>query len=373
MPSLRELRLRAGLTQAELAHRAGIRQATISAIENRRTHPHRSTLVSIARALDLRLESIQAAVRQPLPPREGGADPVSGMTGDWAFLDGLDRDLRSGLARSLVAEWTHSSTAIEGNTISAGDTLFVITEGLTVGGKSLREHQEIHGHVQAIGLLVAWTRARDPVRVAQLHELHRAIQTGVAIDAFAPVGRFKVEQNGTTALTTRGTTAWHEYARPDHVPVLVDQWLRDLATASREAASVSGADVHGARDLLHRVYTDAHLGFAGIHPYADGNGRMARLLANVPLLRTGQPPLLVSAAARREYMALLGDYSLSRGQPQPGEPLVSVGSERDALEAFFGVQWEATRKLVATYRERQAARNCAPGAGSPSDSRFPAD
>ncbi len=278
------------------------------------------------------------------------------MAGDWAFLGGLDGDLRSGLARSLVAEWTHSSTAIEGNTISAGDTLFVITEGLTVGGKSLREHQEIHGHAQAIALLAAWTRAHHRVSVARLHELHRAIQTGVVIDAFAPVGRWKVEQNGTTALTTSGTTAWHEYARPDHVPVLVDQWLRELATASREAASVSGADFDGARDLLHRVYTDAHLGFVGMHPYADGNGRMARLLANVPLLRAGQPPLLVSVAARRDYMALLGDYSLRRGQPQPGEPLVFVGPERDALEAFFGVQWEATRELVATYRERQAER-----------------
>ena len=344
MEDLRDLRIQAGLTQAELARRAGLRQATISAIENRRTRPHRSTIAALARALDLPVEALQAATAELASSCGEGTD--------WAFLDGLDRDLREGLVRSLVAEWTHSSTAIEGNTISAGDTLFVITEGLTVSGKSLREHQEIHGHAQAITLLAEWIRARRPVRVAQLHELHRAVQTGVVVDALAPVGRWKVEPNGTTAITTRGTTAWHDYATPDDVPLLIDRWVRDLADATREVGSPAGT----ARDVLARIYTDAHLGFVGIHPYADGNGRMARLLANVPVLRAGRPPLLVSAAARRDYLTLLGDYSLARGQPRPGEPLVQPGPERDALEAFFDSQWEATHALPAVWRERQERR-----------------
>ncbi len=82
---------------------------------------------------------------------------------DWTFLEGLDADLRSGLAQSLVADWTHSSTALEGNTISAGDTLIVLTEGLAISGKSLREHQhqQQHGHAQALGLLCALTAARQ--------------------------------------------------------------------------------------------------------------------------------------------------------------------------------------------------------------------
>lgn len=341
---LRALRIRAGLAQAELARRAGLRQATISAIENRRTSPHRSTLAALARALELPVEAVQAATARTLSSGGEGAD--------WAFLDGFDSDLRDGLVRSLVAEWTHSSTALEGNTISAGDTLFVISEGLTVSGKSLREHQEIHGHAQAITLLAEWTRDRRPVRVVQLHELHRAVQTGVVIDALAPVGRWKVEPNGTTAITTRGTTGWHDYAAPDDVPLLIDRWLRDLADATREVVSPAGTD----RDVLARVYTNAHLGLVGIHPYADGNGRMARLLANVPVLRAGWPPLLVSAAARRDYLALLGDYSFARGQPRSGETLVRPGPERDALEAFFDAQWEATYALLAAWRERQADR-----------------
>ncbi|MEN8151206.1 MAG: hypothetical protein ABFS86_15425, partial [Planctomycetota bacterium] len=75
-----------------------------------------------------------------------------------------------------------------------------------------------------------------------------------------------------------------------------------------------------------------------------------------PLLRAGRPPLLVSLEARRDYMALLGDYSLRRGAPRPGEPLVRPGRERDAMEAFFDAQWETTLALVASWRERQARR-----------------
>ena len=84
---------------------------------------------------------------------------IEQVENDWLFLQGLDNNLRAGLAQSLVAEWTHSSTALEGNTISAGDTLFILTEGLTINGKSLREHQEIHGHAQALAIMSRWIKA----------------------------------------------------------------------------------------------------------------------------------------------------------------------------------------------------------------------
>jgi len=280
MSSIRDFRKKAALTQAELAARSGLRQATISFLENGRTSPHPGTVLALAAALGTDPEAIRASII-----RSGGAaaDPaadagaIDQLGHDWGFLDGLDADLRAGLARSLVAEWTHSSTAIEGNTISAGDTLFVLTEGLTISGKSLREHQEIHGHAQALGLMAAWTRARQPVRVEHLHELHRAVQTGAAIDVLAPVGHWKIETNGTTAITTSGTTKWHEYAKPRDVPVLVDAWLKSLARICRNPLFKGGSHANDpeARRVVLDAYTDIHLGFVGIHPYADGNGRLA--------------------------------------------------------------------------------------------------
>ena len=67
--------------------------------------------------------------------------PPAGIT----FLASLDRDLRTGLASEIRALWTHTSTALEGNTLKMGDTALVLQEGLTVSGKTLKDHQEIIG------------------------------------------------------------------------------------------------------------------------------------------------------------------------------------------------------------------------------------
>ena len=268
MADLRELRHRAGLTQSELASRSGLRQATISALENGHSRAHPGTVVALAAALELEAELVRSALDAAASGAQTDQGAIAQMAGDWPFLQGLDEDLRLGLGRALVAEWTHSSTAIEGNTITAGDTLFVLTEGLTISGKSLREHQELHGHAQALGIMAAWTRARQPVRIEHLHQLHRAVQTGAVIDAHAPVGSWKVEPNGTTAITTSGTTQWHDYAQPAHVPVLIETWLKTLARACRNPLLKPRQQGSGdqRRGAALDAYPDAHLGFVGIHP-----------------------------------------------------------------------------------------------------------
>jgi transcriptional regulator with XRE-family HTH domain len=370
--TLKSLRREAGLSQADLARRCGVRQATLSAIEGGRAQPQRATVAALAAALGVGVDELARVLRQGgavgagarlIAGRKAGAaaDPLG--LGDWPFLAGLDADLRAGLATALVAQWSHSSTAIEGNTISAGDTVFVLSQGLTVSGKTLREHQELHGHAQAIRLMAAWTRGGHPIGIVQLHELHRAVQTGAEVDALAPVGKWKVEPNGTNALTTRGAPKWHDYASPADVPALVAAWLdlladrcRAPAVRTRRRTSTKGGITPAALRRLVEAYTDVHLGFTAIHPYADGNGRMARLLANVPTLRAGQPPLLILSSRRRTYLRLMGDYSLRRGRPRPGQPLVRAGRERLALIDFFVDQWRGSLKMVADYQKRQQAR-----------------
>ncbi len=341
METFRELREQAGYTQSALAREAGLRQASVSALETGGSEPREETLKKIAAVLKVEISVLRSAIR-------ADAESAAGAMGDdWEFLKGLDRDLRDGLAASLVAEWTHTSTALEGNTITAGDTLFVLNEGLTVSGKSLREHQELHGHAQALRLMSAWTRKGRDLRVGELHELHRAVQTGAVVDIYAPVGKWKVEPNGTMAITTKGKSQWHDYAAPEAVPPLVADWITLLKETSRKVNSESAA---------LEAYTEIHLGFVAIHPYADGNGRLARLLANIPVLCGGYPPILVPAAERRNYLSLLGDYSIARGKPVPGERLVLESSERDALRDFFGEQWKATLGEVEEFHARQASR-----------------
>ncbi len=267
--------------------------------------------------------------------------PPAGIT----FLAGLDRDLRQGLATEIRALWTHHSTALEGNTLTLGDTAFVLQEGLTVSGKSIKDHQEVIGHARAIDLVYAIVDQRRRVTVEDLHLLHRAVQTEVVIDTFAPIGAWKVEPNGTTALLSDGTTRWHDYAAVDQVPPLMDAWLRLLSEVRRDTTI----------DRLD-AYTDLHLGFTAIHPYADGNGRMARLLANLPMVAGGEPPMLVPVERRRDYLMLMGDWSLARGAPRRDEPLVIRQPTWEKLRAFFAEVHQPARHLVTTYRSRQAQR-----------------
>ena len=113
----------------------------------------------------------------------------------WHFLKGLDPDLKKGLLESLVCSWTHHSTGLEGNTISEGDTHLILTEGLTVNGKSLKEHQEIHGHGTAVKLISKWITEQHPITLNRCHELHKLIQTEMVFDIYSPIEKWKVENN----------------------------------------------------------------------------------------------------------------------------------------------------------------------------------
>ena len=358
MKNLRDYRLSAGLTQEELAEKANIRVATLSSLENGKSKPHRATLNKLASALNIDSDNLSTAMLSGTSDEP--QDILKQVENDWLFLKGLDKDLKTGLAQSLVAEWTHSSTALEGNTISAGDTLFILTEGLTISGKSLREHQEIHGHAAALALMSHWVNTDLPLRIESLHQLHRSVQTESVIDIYQPIGNWKVEPNGTMVMPSSGKTVWHEYTLPKNVPTLIKTWLKLLSKHNQQSRKLSKSTTgqlnNKQLNTLTGYYTDIHLGFVAIHPYADGNGRLARLVANIPLLRAGMPPLLISKDERRTYINLLGDYTLSIGQINTDDNIIKKGKEYNALKSFFQTQWQTTLNHVENFHQRQHNR-----------------
>lgn len=219
------------------------------------------------------------------------------------FLDGLDSDIRAALLAQLRNLWTHASTALEGNTLTLGETAFVIEEGLTVSGKPLKHHQEVVGHARAIDLLYALLGA-EIITESDLFILHRAVQTEAVLDILNPVGAWKREPNGTYAVTPDDRQLFIEYATPGDIPALMAEWLALLNAGLHpkdEAAALA-------------AYADLHVAFVRVHPFFDGNGRMARLLANIPVLRAGFPPIVIANERRREYLLLLAGYELATGQ-----------------------------------------------------------
>ena len=251
----------------------------------------------------------------------------------FSFLEGLDADLRMALLTSLRALWTHTSTALEGNTFTLGDTAFFLQEGLTIGGKSLREHEEIYGHAKAIECVYDLVQREGGITTEDIFHLHTLVQTQTVTDVYAPVGGWKVEPNGTYAIGADDKSFFLEYPLPALIPALMERWLAFFASLTQATCT---------REKSPALFADIHTSFVRIHPFADGNGRMARLLANIPLLASGLPPLLIGTEARREYIALLGAYEQQAGQLTAEEELLPHNATLERFRDFCAAQWQST-------------------------------
>lgn len=235
-------------------------------------------------------------------------------------LSALDADLREAFLEKLRVRWTHTSTALEGNTLTEGETLGVLRYGLTISGKPLLHHNEVMGHSRALDLLYSWIAERRELQADDLHALHQAVQTSAEVDYLKPVGAWKCEPNSTLAKQGGKTVINDTYARPEHVNSLMQAWLAGFHER-RHAAEITALE----------AYVWSHSTFVRIHPYADGNGRMARLLSNLPVIEKGHLPIFIPAERRLEYIEALANWQLASGLVMLGQGLEG---KPDALLPF---------------------------------------
>lgn len=251
------------------------------------------------------------------------------------FYEGLPEDIFSALLKQIAALWTYDSTAIEGNTLTLGETIKVLELGLTISGKSLKDHEEVYGHAKAIELIYELMN-KEQIDSRDLFNLHRCVMQKGAIDSLRPVGDWKRDYNGTTGVRD-GKPVYMEYASPSATPKLMARWIkafnRKLNTADTQVKAIN-------------VYAWAHLSFVRIHPFFDGNGRVARLIANLPLLRCGQPPLLISLERRLEYIDLLWRYQNAIGQITAGDRLLPPHEAISSFKGLLREEWRETVELV---------------------------
>lgn len=261
------------------------------------------------------------------------------------FDDGLDADLREGLMKQIVAVWTHDSTAIEGNTLTLGETSQVLELGLTISGKPLKDHQEVYGHARAIDLIRRMDEEAELDQSA-LFDLHRAVMPDSAVDAMNPIGEWKQDYNGVTGVV-RGRTKYFEYSPPADVPSLMQEWLEEFNR-------LRNADL--SQDEAIDAYARTHLVFVRIHPFFDGNGRMARLLANLPALGAGWPPVLISIENRARYIDILWRYQSAAGQLRKGKALLPKHKAVGEFKKFVRSEWSRSVEIVEEAKAMQARR-----------------
>ena len=259
------------------------------------------------------------------------------------FLDGVPVARRAELLQAIKALWTHDSTAIEGNTLTLGDTMIVLQYGLTVRGKPLKDHEDVIAHASGVDRIQELV-GRRRLEKEDVLGLHRLVISDKAQDIYKPIGSWKREDNGTYG-EEKGRAVYMAYAPADDTPQLMDDWLRDFnSTFARPLSEETAVE----------AYVRAHVSFVRIHPFFDGNGRMARLLANLPVLAAGYPPIVIPSEGRVEYIRALWDYQRAVGAIDLSHPeLLPQDGTLEVFRRVVASAWKSTLDLVAEARNPQ--------------------
>ena len=252
------------------------------------------------------------------------------------FLEGLDDDIKISLVVQLRNLWTHNSVAIEGNTLTLGETAFVIKEGLTIKGKPLKDHEEVVGHSTAIDLIFGLVNKKDPISANDLFSLHTAVQTQRVVDIYRPVGNWKKEPNRAEVVIGDDQKII-EYSPPHQIQELMSLWLSFLNEHMNSTITK--------KDAIE-AYAKLHLAFVHIHPFYDGNGRMARLLSNLPVIKAGFPPIVILKTDRYEYIQVLANYQIGVGQIVKNKSILRENDQLRSFITFCGESWAPSMELV---------------------------
>ena len=192
------------------------------------------------------------------------------------------------------------------------ETAVVIEHGITVGGKSLRDHLEAVDHYEAVLWMRELAATARPIDEATVCELRRRIALRSQPEIAGIYSRLPRRIAGSPVI----------FPNPAKIPSLMEGFGAWLGAAPGEAAAAF----------------EGHFKLTAIHPFTDGNGRAARLLMDLMLLRTGYPPLAVRPEDRKSYLDALERGSLTEDL----RPFQTFMHERlDAtLRAYLGALQE---------------------------------
>ncbi len=192
----------------------------------------------------------------------------------------IPKETLKSLKESINLEWTYNSNGIEGNTLTLRETQ-VVLEGITVGGKSIKEHLEAINHEKAILYLDDLVKDKNPITEWNIKNIHQLILKDIDNEN---AGRYRKEN-----VTIKGAT----HIPPDYLklPELMEKLILNYNTWNEYHPIIKAALLHG--ELVK------------IHPFVDGNGRTSRLLMNLDLMNSGYNPVIIKKESRLKYYEAL--------------------------------------------------------------------
>ncbi len=236
----------------------------------------------------------------------------------------LSPHIVSKLKEQFALEMTYNSNAIEGNRLTLKETYLVIGEGITVKGKSLKDHLEAKNHFEAIQFLYELIEHEKRHTISE--RLIRSLQQLIVKESDPSVaGRYR-----TGSVIISGSN----HRPPDHteVPILMNELIKWVQSHGKQLHPIELATI-----FHHKI--------ASIHPFFDGNGRTARLAMNVLLMQQGYPLVIVLKNDRKKYYDVLD--KADKGNLEPLIKFIAQAVEKSLnvyLNAINGAT--GTKKLL---------------------------
>lgn len=199
----------------------------------------------------------------------------------------IPKETLKSLEESINLEWTYNSNGIEGNTLTLKETQ-VVLEGITVGGKSIKEHLEAINHEKAILYLNDLVKENNPITEWNIKSIHQLVLKNIDDEN---AGRYRREN-----VTIKGVT----HIPPDYlkVPELMEKLVLNYKNWNNFHPIIQASLLHG--ELVK------------IHPFIDGNGRTSRLLMNLDLMNHGYNPIIIKKEDRLKYYEALDKAHTTR-------------------------------------------------------------
>jgi Fic family protein len=215
------------------------------------------------------------------------------------------------LREELILRWTYNSNAIEGNTLTLQETK-VALEGITVGGKTMREHFEAINHKEAILYVESLVQENTPLSEWEIKSIHALVLKNIDSEN---AGKYRF----INVLISGAQHRPCDYLQVNEKMLSFIDWY------------------HNDAQTLHPIERAArvHADFVGIHPFVDGNGRTSRLLMNLELMKSGFPPLIIRVENRLEYYKAL-DAAHTTGDYNPFIDFIAKIAE-ESFEPYFFV------------------------------------
>ena len=240
---------------------------------------------------------------------------IETLYNEWQSLQPLNEINQTRLDRKFMLEFNYNSNHIEGNTLTYGQTEMLLMFGKVVESAKMKDLEEMKA--SNVGLKMIKEIALDKEQplteyfIRTLHQtllredytVYRQQPDGTSTSYIVHAGQYKTRPN--SVITSTGER--FEYASPEETPAL----MADLIQWYNEAEAKGGLSPIELASLFHYRYIR-------IHPFEDGNGRMARLMANYILYRHGYPMIVVKSADKDNYLTALNRCDVAVG-PVPSD------------------------------------------------------